>query len=172
MIAIIFGCFFMSYYFSRNVIKSVLNTIIIYFSIPILSAFIYFCPKNNFCLFKVDSYFFNHQYYSFYWLMFSFFYFMLFLFPEFFNYIKNNNRIFKLKYFIICIILFTAYLFKIVSITNDIFDIVLMSILYIFIFYSVLFTMKHIKDEKYLRINLFFILYDVFAVNTILLSIF
>lgn len=172
MIAIILGCFSVSYYFSKNIKKSLINTLAIYFSIPFLCAFIYFCPTQGFCLMKINSFFVTQQFYSFYWLLFSFIYFLLFLLSDFLSYIKNNNKIFKLKYFIISLIIFIIFLLKVILTTNYFFDIIINSLLYFIIFYTMLFIIKHFNEEKYFGVNLFLIFYDIFAINTILLTLF
>lgn len=171
MIVLIIGLFSISYYFSKNIIKSLINTIVIYFSIPILCAFIYFCPANNFCSFSINSSFSLMQFYAFYWLILSLFYFILFYLPEVINYIKGNNKIFNLKYFIIFILFFIIFLLKIFSVTNYYFDIIILSLLFFIIFYLSLFIIKYFKEEKYFNIIIYFLFYNIFAINTILLTI-
>jgi len=161
MIFLLVGVPVVSYLFSKNIIKSIVNTLAIYFLSGFLCGFVYICPNtyNNLCLIGVNSNL-GEGFFMFYWIFVSFLFFIVFMFKEIKEYLKDNDII-NLKegfffLFLDIILLFfyrnSLYFFDFLFISLDLF------IIYaLFIFFK-----KHRKNVMFFPIISFFCIYCFF----------
>lgn len=168
MLTLVLGLPFVSYYFSKNIFKSILNTLVVYFSIPIFCGFIYVCLIEKFCPIVVKTAFIQSIFCVLYWTVLSFIFFIFFIFPELVSYIKSKDNIFKIKYYLISMAIYLPYLLLVVSKTKYTADIALLSVIFFYIFYIILFLTKHWKEEKYRDIAYFLLIYIILILSVFL----